>query len=250
MNEKLVPIEYKGQRVITTELLAQAYDTDANNIKVNFNRNKGKFKEGVHYFLLQGDDLRSFKREVTGSNLVAPNVNQLYLWTERGANRHCKILDTPKAWEQFDNLEETYFLVKEYAEREGTLPGKEKQAASEARLNYSRAKVSELWLKIADKVEIPEYRGICLHYASKALAGKEVIPLPVSTERYYTAAEVGEMLGGVSSHKIGSIANKHDLKTPEYGKMFLDKSPYSPKEVQAWRYNRKGVARLREILGK
>ena len=33
----------------------------------------------------------------------------LYLWTHRGASRHCKILDTEKAWEQFDNLEEAYF---------------------------------------------------------------------------------------------------------------------------------------------
>ncbi len=40
-------------------------------------------------------------------------INCLYLWTERGANRHCKILDTDKAWKQFDNLEETYFRVKE-----------------------------------------------------------------------------------------------------------------------------------------
>lgn len=59
--------------------------------------------------------MRAFKREVTDSHFaVAPNVHRLYLWTERGANRHCKILDTPKVWEQFDNLEETYFLVKEY----------------------------------------------------------------------------------------------------------------------------------------
>ncbi|EQI52777.1 putative antirepression domain protein [Clostridioides difficile Y270] len=36
----------------------------------------------------------------------------MYLWTERGANRHCKILDTDKAWEQFDNLEESYFNKK------------------------------------------------------------------------------------------------------------------------------------------
>ncbi len=40
-------------------------------------------------------------------------TRNLYLWTERGANRHCKILDTDKAWEQFDSLEETYFRVKE-----------------------------------------------------------------------------------------------------------------------------------------
>ena len=40
-------------------------------------------------------------------------ASHLYLWTERGANHHCKILDTDKAWEQFENLEETYFRVKE-----------------------------------------------------------------------------------------------------------------------------------------
>lgn len=113
MENKLVPIEHNGVRVITTELLAQVYETDTNNIKNNFNNHKDNFREGVHYYLLKGDELRAFKREVNNIDLVAPNVNQLYLWTERGANRHCKILDTPKAWEQFDNLEETYFMVKE-----------------------------------------------------------------------------------------------------------------------------------------
>ena len=113
MENKLVPIEHNGVRVITTELLAQVYETDTNNIKNNFNNHKDNFWEGVHYYLLKGDELRAFKREVNNIDLVAPNVNQLYLWTERGANRHCKILDTPKAWEQFDHLEETYFMVKD-----------------------------------------------------------------------------------------------------------------------------------------
>ena len=76
-----------------------------NNIKNNFQRNKNKFQEGTHFFLLTGEDLRTFKREATDSDLAAPNVNQLYLWTERGASRHCKILDTDKAWEQFDRLD-------------------------------------------------------------------------------------------------------------------------------------------------
>lgn len=113
MENKLVPIEHNGVRVITTELLAQVYETSTDRIKQNFNRNKENFKEGVHYFLLQGDALRAFKDEVSFSDLVGKNASQLYLWTERGANRHCKILDTPKAWEQFDHLEETYFMVKD-----------------------------------------------------------------------------------------------------------------------------------------
>lgn len=114
MENKLVPIEHNGVRVITTELLAQVYETDTSNIKVNFNRNKDKFREGLHYFFLQGKDLEAFRLQVTESNMqISPMTRSLYLWTERGANRHCKILDTPKAWEQFDHLEETYFMVKD-----------------------------------------------------------------------------------------------------------------------------------------
>ncbi len=110
----LAPIEFNDQRILTTEQLAEVYETSSDNIKHNFSRNRKYFKKGIHYFLLQGDDLRDFKREVTDSPFaLAPNVNQLYLWTERGASRHCKILDTEKAWEQFDNLEDTYFRVKE-----------------------------------------------------------------------------------------------------------------------------------------
>lgn len=115
-NEHISVVEWNGQRVITTLLLAEVYETSVDNVKMNFNRHKDNFVEGTHYYLLQGEELREFKHKVTDSYPVKSNVNQLYLWTERGANRHCKILDTDKAWEQFDNLEETYFKVKEVSQ--------------------------------------------------------------------------------------------------------------------------------------
>ncbi len=106
-------IEYKGQKVITTAMLAEAYGIDTANLRNNFKRNKNRFEEGKHYFHLTGEELKEFKRNVTDSYAVGSIANTLYLWTERGANHHCKILDTDKAWEQFENLEETYFRVKE-----------------------------------------------------------------------------------------------------------------------------------------
>lgn len=112
-NESIPVIEWKGQRVITTSLLAGAYETSVDNVKMNFKRHKDNFSEGTHYFLLQGEELKNFKNLVTDSYLVDKRTPQLYLWTQRGANRHCKILDTDKAWEQFDNLEEVYFKTKE-----------------------------------------------------------------------------------------------------------------------------------------
>lgn len=109
----LLVIEYSNQRVLTTQQLAEVYETSTDNIKKNFQRNKDRFLEGRHYYLLKGDDLKVFKNQVTQSPLVNKHATQLYLWTEKGADRHCKILDTNKAWEQFDNLEDTYFRVKE-----------------------------------------------------------------------------------------------------------------------------------------
>lgn len=110
--KELMALEFKGNRILITQQLAEAYETSIDNIKKNFSRNKERFEEGKHYYLLQGKELQDFKNKVTDSHLVGKNANQLYLWTERGADRHCKILDTDKAWEQFDNLESTYFKTK------------------------------------------------------------------------------------------------------------------------------------------
>ncbi|NFO72088.1 ORF6N domain-containing protein [Clostridium botulinum] len=111
--KEIKPVEIGGKRVLTTEQLAEIYQTDINNIQVNFRNHKSKFIEGKHYYFLQGEKLREFKNYLNNIQLVGKRAPSLYLWTERGANRHCKILDTDKAWEQFDNLEETYFRVKE-----------------------------------------------------------------------------------------------------------------------------------------
>ncbi|EAT7030445.1 ORF6N domain-containing protein [Salmonella enterica] len=109
--ETLSPITHNQIPVITTELLAQLYGTETNNIKVNFSRNSDRFVCGKHYFKIEGDELRAMKHEVTQSNSVkiARNVRSLILWTERGAARHAKMLETDQAWEVFEKLEDCYF---------------------------------------------------------------------------------------------------------------------------------------------
>nr|WP_105484996.1 ORF6N domain-containing protein [Escherichia coli] len=111
--ETLSPITHNQIPVITTELLAQLYGTETNNIKVNYTRNAERFVCGKHYFKLEGAELREFKNEVTQSNLVAPRTKHLILWTERGAARHAKMLETDQAWEVFEKLEDCYFSQKQ-----------------------------------------------------------------------------------------------------------------------------------------
>ena len=125
----------------------------------------------------------------------------------------------------------------------------DKAALAEAKLNNSRARKASVWLKLAQTNPIPTFQQICAHYASAELTGGEaVLPLPEVKERTYSAAEVGELLGGISANMIGRVANQHGLKTDEYGIEVWDKSKHSAKQVPTWRYNEKAVARLRELL--
>lgn len=111
-NKIQTPIEWSGQVVITTAQLAEVYGTTTDNINSNFLKNKDRFREGKHYITLTGEELRAFKNNPTFSGVVGKTAKQLYLWTRRGASRHCKILGTDKAWEQFDYLEDNYFEKK------------------------------------------------------------------------------------------------------------------------------------------
>lgn len=108
-DREVVALEWNGERVITTAQLADVYGTDMANVWNNFSNNKDRFEEGKHYFYLTGDSLRSFKNHLNDIDVVAKGTAHLYIWTRRGASRHCKILDTEKAWAQFDCLEENYF---------------------------------------------------------------------------------------------------------------------------------------------
>ncbi|EBM9947831.1 ORF6N domain-containing protein [Salmonella enterica subsp. enterica serovar Give] len=115
--ESLPVVTYSSLPVITTELLAKLYDTDPVRIRQNYSRNNDRFVVGKHYFLLEGDELREFKHRVSQSYPVkiARNVRSLILWTERGAARHAKMLETDQAWEVFEKLEDCYFSQKQPA---------------------------------------------------------------------------------------------------------------------------------------
>ena len=116
--QSLVPIDWQNQRVITTAQLAEYYGCSVQQIQQNFNNNRDRFVEGKHYFKLESDALRKFKRDCFDSEsdsfdnievVVNARTRVLYLWTKRGAARHAKMISNDKAWEVFEALEDYYF---------------------------------------------------------------------------------------------------------------------------------------------
>lgn len=127
------------------------------------------------------------------------------------------------------------------------LPDEVQQKRAEAMLLNARTRQSKAWMAISDKTTVPEYKRICQQKAAEALAGKPVLPLEEVKERTYSAADIGKVYG-VSAMKIGQLANKHNLKTPQYGKYFYSKSEHSCKEVETFRYYQSAISRFDELL--
>ncbi|EAO5075215.1 ORF6N domain-containing protein [Salmonella enterica] len=122
--ETLSPILHNQIPVITTELLAQLYGAEVKNVQNNYARNAERFVAGKHFFKVTGDDLKNLRVTLSHSqNLqpslrglqISPKVRSLILWTERGAARHAKMLETDQAWEVFEKLEDCYFSQKQPA---------------------------------------------------------------------------------------------------------------------------------------
>lgn len=120
--ETLSPITHNQIPVITTELLAQLYGAEVKNIQNNYARNAERFIEGKHFFKVAGDALKNLRVALNYSqNLqpslrglqISPKARSLILWTERGAARHAKMLETDQAWDVFKKLEDCYFRQKD-----------------------------------------------------------------------------------------------------------------------------------------
>lgn len=109
---KLQIIVHDNRRLLTTNQLSESYGAEDKLIQQNFNNNKSRYKEGKHFILLQGEELRDFKRDFENLG-VAPNTNRLYLWTEKGAWLHAKSLNTDAAWDAYEMLVDEYYTVKE-----------------------------------------------------------------------------------------------------------------------------------------
>lgn len=123
-----------------------------------------------------------------------------------------------------------------------------KEKEIEARLKNARVREANILLKICNNPNLSrEYVQVLQSKATEIITGQLILPLPVAERKTYSATEIGKMLG-ISANKVGSLANKHNLKTDEYGKLFHDKSKYSNKEVETFRYYDNVIPVLEELI--
>ncbi|HEI6963619.1 TPA: ORF6N domain-containing protein [Yersinia enterocolitica] len=178
-------IEWLGARVVTTETLAKGYGTDEKNIRMNLANNRERFVEGVHLFTLKGDQLREFKDKANEIGSVGKRAKSATLWTEKGAARMSKIVDTDEAWNFFELMEESYFHPR--------------QVALGIPLTYEQA-LEDLLGKVKENRIITEQRDQAI--VTKAWIGKkrEATAMATASVEKRKANALAEKLGECTKH--------------------------------------------------
>ena len=208
MNE-LTVLEHNSIRVMTTEQLAEAYGCRAIHIQQNFKNNRERFVEGKHFFVLEGQDLQTFRLQVENIELqISPKTRHLYLWTERGAARHSKMLGTERAWDVFEQLEDSYFKVaKNMTPEEFLLYSAQRMVEQAKAIKAANAridKVDERLLEVESKqITIDEHHYTIIGYAN--LMGVRGVSRDA-------AARLGRKASAMSRKQGYHIGKEYDAK--------------------------------------
>ena len=208
MNELMV-LEHNSIRVMTTEQLAEAYGCAPKQIQQNFNNNRVRFIAGKHFFVLEGQDLQTFRLQVENIELqISPKTRHLYLWTERGAARHSKMLGTERAWDVFEQLEESYFKVaKNMTPEEFLLYSAQRMVEQAKAIKAANAridKVDERLLEVESKqITIDEHHYTIIGYAN--LMGVRGVSRDA-------AARLGRKASAMSRKQGYHIGKEYDAK--------------------------------------
>ncbi|CNH77964.1 ORF6N domain-containing protein [Yersinia pekkanenii] len=181
--DSLPSISHNSVPVITTELLANLYGTVPIRIRQSHKRNSDRFICGKHYFKLEGKELADLRVSLSYSqNPVSPKVRALILWTERGAARHAKMLETDQAWEVFEKLEDCYFNAKAGAAKQP----KQKKSSSDQRTplrqyvekmiaNKSGMKYPAIWRLVHDRFDVEHINQLSASESLEAVEFLKVI---------------------------------------------------------------------------
>ena len=182
---------------------------------------------------LRSDDffIESTYKAGTGKNY------KYYLLTKKG----CDMVANKMTGEKGILFTATY--IDKFYEMEQKLKSKKRTSRTNLELQKERLAIqkAKLWIELANSAA-GTYSSVCRDYAANTLAGKELFPLYESTERTYSATEVGEILG-ISAVQVGKLANIHNVKIPKYGRWHHD----SAKDIDTFRYNANGINMIRLV---
>lgn len=237
--------EYKGKRVVTLKEIDQCHGRPDGTAGRNFRNNRQHFVEGEDYFSIKltNDEIR--RQFGAGKNAG----KTMTVVTESGYLMLVKSFTDDLAWDVQRQLVNSYFRV-EQKKADDTLKIQIQQERSKAMLLNAQYRMLKL---LMSKPELQKLSPVAVETlgikATESIINADLGEYLPEVPKTYSATEVGNAFG-ITAAKVGRIANAHGLKTDEYGITVMDKSRYSSKQVENFRYNERGKAKIKEILEK
>lgn len=243
----------EGKKAMVVKEIADIHDRPFGKINELINSNRKRFIDNIDIVDLKGTEFAILLKdsEIYTQNSINASKN-IYLLSERGYYKLLKILEDDFAWEQYDKLVDGYFNMRKQLSS-GQAPKEIKPNLKEkeiqTRFNNSLARKANALLKIAnDPLTTKERKKALLVQATEILTGsQEIKTLPQPIKKTYSATEIGKKLG-ISSNKVGRLANAHNLKTPEFGMFFKQTLEKKDKEVEEFKYYENVIPVLQSLL--
>ena len=211
----------------------------------NFGKDHKHVLEGVRTILAAENSATKFFRQSTFENRGKQYPE--YLMNRDGFSLLVMGFTGEKALEWKVKYIDAFNAMEQELRNKELEKPKQANERDKAMLLNAQSRQATLFMKLSERSSIPEFKRIMEAYAANSLAGKEIVSLPEAKEKTYSATDIGNMLG-VSKNKIGVLANANGMKCDRYGKLFYDKSPYSGKEVETFRYYECAIDRFKELL--
>ena len=238
----------KDKKAMLVKDIAKIHGQSVGNINRIINNNRKWFEDGVDVIdLLNASD--AFRKFAEENGLINSNRTQhVYVLSERGYSMLAKFMDDEKATEIYKQLLNNYFNMR--VAIKNNEPSLVQQRRLQIMEDNAATRKASIMYKIAMATESNSSRQSLLAQAAKELTGEMTIP--VMKHKEYNATEIGKLLG-ITSNKVGRIANELGLKADqpgqnEYGRWSNSKSKYSDKEVPQLLYFEKGFQAIKEYL--
>lgn len=238
----------ENKKSILAKDVAQIHEQSVGNINRLINNNRKWFEDGIDLIdLLNAPEaFRNFAHQL---GLDKSNRTQhIYLLSERGYSLLVKFMDDEKATRAYKQLLDNYFNMREAIKNNN--PSLVQQRRLSIMEDNAATRKANMMYKIAMATSSETARQSLLAHAAKELTGEMTVP--VMKHKEYTATQIGQKLG-ITSNKVGRIANQLGLKAEqpgqnEYGRWANSKSRSSDKEVPQWLYFDKGVKAIEAAI--
>lgn len=238
----------KDKKAMLVKDIAVIHGQTVGNINLLINRNIKRFKKGIDIIDLKAGNFAIVLNKSGFSQNQINATKNIYLLSERGYSKLLKILDDDKAWEVYDQLVDNYFNMRVAIKENNPAIVKDKRL--EIMEKNAATRKANLMYRIAMATESNSSKQSLLANAAKELTGEMTIP--VMKKKEYSATEVGNK-AGITSNKVGRIANKFGIKAEQpgqnkYGRWSNSKSQHSDKEIPQWLYFDEGLKFIKEHM--